>query len=73
MGLEVMLAPPAPGGAEFVTLKPGNPDAELKQHMRGNGPVVLRADGTATFGDVIHTIDILHGAGAKVYLTTEAK
>ncbi len=68
-----MLVPPVPGGAEFVTPKAGNPDAELKQHVRGNGPVVLQADGTATFGDVIHAIDILHGAGAKVYLATTAK
>lgn len=76
MGLEVMLPPPAPGTAQSVTLKAGNgqaSDAELKQHARRDSPVVLQADGTAPFGDVVHAVDVCRAEGAKVFLATPAK
>jgi biopolymer transport protein ExbD len=75
MGLEVLL-PPAPAAAESVTLKAGNgqaSDAELKQHARRDGPVVLRADGTAPFGDVVHAVDVCRAEGARVFLGAPAK
>ncbi len=76
MGLEVLLPPPAPDAAQAVTLKAGNghdSDAELKQHARRDRPVVLQADGTAPFGDVVHAVDVCRAAGAKVFLATPAK
>jgi biopolymer transport protein ExbD len=75
MGLEVLL-PPAPDAAESVTLKAGNgqaSDAELKQHARRDRPVVLRADGTAPFGDVVHAVDVCRAEGARVFLATATK
>ena len=76
MGLEVVLPPPAPDAAQSVTLKAGNgqaSDAELKQHARRDRPVVLQADGTAPFGDVVHAVDVCRAQGAKVFLATPAK
>jgi biopolymer transport protein ExbD len=76
MGLEVLLPPPATDAAQSVTLKAGNgqaSDAELKQHARRERPVVLRADGTAPFGDVVHAVDVCRAEGAKVFLATPAK
>jgi biopolymer transport protein ExbD len=76
MGLEVLLPPPAPDAAQSVTLKAGNgqaSDAELKQHARRDMPVVLQADGTAPFGDVVHAVDVCRAEGAKVFLATPAK
>jgi len=76
MGLEVVLPPPAPDAAQSVTLKAGNgqaSDAELKQHARRDRPVVLQADGTAPFGDVVHAVDVCRAEGAKVFLATPAK
>ena len=76
MGLEVLLPPPAPDAAQSVTLKAGNgqaSDAELKQHARRDRPVVLQADGTAPFGDVVHAVDVCRAEGAKVFLATPAK
>ena len=75
VGLEVLL-PPTPDAALSVTLKSRNgqvSDAELKQHARGDRPVVLQADGTAPFGDVVHAVDVYRGEGAKVFLATGAK
>ena len=75
-GLEVLLPPPAPDAAQSVTLKAGNgqaSDAELKQHARRDQPLVLQADGTAPFGDVVHAVDVCRGEGAKVFLATPAK
>ncbi|MBZ5583592.1 MAG: biopolymer transporter ExbD [Acidobacteriia bacterium] len=75
MGLEALL-PPAPDGAQSVTLNAGNrqaADAELKQYARRDQPVVLRADGTARFGDVVHAIDVCRAEGAKVFLGTPGK
>ena len=76
MGLEVLLPPPAPNASQSVTLKAGNgqdSDAELKQHARRDRPVVLQADGTAPFGDVVHAVDVCRAEGAKVFLATPAK
>jgi len=76
MGLEVLLSPPAPDAAQSVTLKAGigqDSDAELKQHARRDRPVVLQADGTAPFGDVVHAVDVCRAEGAKVFLATPAK
>ena len=76
MGLEVVLPPPASDAAQSVTLKAGNgqaSDAELKQHARRDKPVVLQADGTTPFGDVVHAVDVCRAEGAKVFLTTPAK
>lgn len=76
MGLEVLLPPPAPDAAQSVTLKTGNglaSDAELKQHARRDRPVVLQADGTVPFGDVVHAVDVCRGEEAKVFLATLAK
>lgn len=76
MGLEVVLPPPAPDAAQSVILKAGNgqaSDAELKQHARRDKPVVLQADGTTPFGDVVHAVDVCRAEGAKVFLTTPAK
>ena len=75
VGLEVLL-PPTPDAVLSVTLKSRNgqvSDAELKQHARGDRPVVLQADGTAPFGDVVHAVDVYRGEGAKVFLATGAK
>jgi len=75
MGLEVLL-PPTPDAAQSVTLKAGNgqaSDAELKQRARRDRPVVLQADGTAPFGDVVHAVDVCRAEGAKVFLATPAK
>ena len=76
MGLEVLLTPPVPNAAQSVTLKAGNgqtSDAELKQHARRDRPVVLQADGTAPFGDVVHAVDVCRAEEAKVFLATPAK
>ena len=76
MGLEVLLAPPASDAAQSVTLKIGSgraSDAELKQHARRDRAVVLQADGTAPFGDVVHAVDVCRAEGAKVFLATSAK
>jgi biopolymer transport protein ExbD len=76
MGLEVVLAPPAPDAAQSVTLRAGNgqaSDAELKQHARRDRPIVLQVDGTAPFGDVVHAVDVCRAEGAKVLLATPAK
>jgi biopolymer transport protein ExbD len=74
-GLEVMLTP-APGAAESITLKAGNgqaSDTELKQRAQRDKAVVLRADGTEPFGDVVHAVDVCRAAGAKVFLATPGK
>jgi biopolymer transport protein ExbD len=74
VGLEVLL-PPAPESAQSVTLKASNgqsSDAELKQHARRDGPVVLQADATVPFGDVVHAVDVYRGEGTKVFLATRA-
>jgi biopolymer transport protein ExbD len=76
MGLEVVLPPPAPDAAQSVTLKAGSgqaSDAELKQHALRDRPVVLQADGTAPFGDVVHAVDVCRAEGAKVFLAAPAK
>ncbi|MBI5281183.1 MAG: biopolymer transporter ExbD [Candidatus Solibacter usitatus] len=76
MGLEAPLAPPAPDAAQAVTLKAGSgqaSDAELKQHARRGRPVVLQADGTAPFGDVVHAVDVCRAEGAKVFLSMQGK
>jgi biopolymer transport protein ExbD len=76
MGLEVLLAPLVPDAAQSVTLKAGNgpaSDAELKQHARRDKLVVLQADGTAPFGDVVHAVDVCRAEGATVFLATPAK
>ena len=76
MGLEVLLPPPAPDAAQSVTLKAGNgqaSDAEIKQRVRRDRPVVLQADGAAPFGDVVHAVDVCRGEGAKVFLGAPAK
>jgi len=75
MGLEVLL-PPAPDAAQSVTLNAGNgqaSDAELKQQARRDRLIVLQADGTAPFGDVVHAVDVCRAEGAKVFLGTPAK
>ena len=75
MGLEVLLTA-APDAAHSVTLKAGSgqvSDAELKQHARPDRPVVLQADGTASFGDVVHAVDVCRAQGAKVFLVAAAK
>ena len=75
MGLKVLL-PPAPDAAESVTLTAGNgqaSDAELRQLARRDRPVVLRADGTAPFGDVVHAVDVCRAEGARVFLGAAAK
>jgi biopolymer transport protein ExbD len=76
MGFEVWLRPPATDAAQSVTLKAGNgqaSDAELKQHAQRDRPVVLQADGTAPYGDVVHTIDVCRAEGATVFLATLPK
>jgi biopolymer transport protein ExbD len=74
MGLEVLLPPPTPDTAQSVTLKAGQAsDAELKQHALRDRPVVLQADGTMPFGDVVHAVDVCRAEGAKVFLATPAK
>ncbi len=75
-GLEVLLPPPAPEAAKFLTLKIGNGQpsgAELKHHVQRDKPVVLQVDGKASFGDVVHAIDVCRAAGAKVVLATPEK
>jgi biopolymer transport protein ExbD len=75
MGLEVLL-PPAPDAAQSVTLKAGNgqaSDAELKQHAGRDRPILLHADGTAPFGDMVHAVDVCRAEGARVFLATAAK
>lgn len=67
MGLEVLLPPPAPDAAPSVTLKAGNgqaSDAELIQHARRDRPVVLQAEGTTPFGEVVHAVDVCRAEGA---------
>ena len=76
MGLEVRLPPPAPDVAQSVTLKVGNgqaSDAELKRQARRNRPVVLQADGTAPFAEVVHAVDVCRAEGATVFLATPVK
>jgi len=76
MGLEVLLAPPPPDAAQSVTLKTGEglaSDAELKRHARRDTPVVLQADGTVRFGDVVHAVDVCRAEGANVFLATPAR
>ena len=76
MGLEVLLPPPAPDAAPTVSLKAGNgqaSDAELRQRAQRDRPVVLQADGTAPFGDVVHAVDVCRAQGARVFLATPAK
>jgi biopolymer transport protein ExbD len=34
---------------------------------------VLRADGTAPFGDVVHAVDVCRAEGAKVFLAVPVK
>jgi biopolymer transport protein ExbD len=54
-GFEVLLQPPGPDAA--TTLKVGSgqaSDTELRQHAQRDKPIVLQADGTALFGDVVH-------------------
>lgn len=48
-------------------------DPHLKQHARRGRPVVLQADGTAAFGEVVHAVDVCRAEGAKVFLATPAK
>jgi len=74
MGLEVQLLP-APDGAQPVSLRAGNgqaSDAELRQHAQRDGLVVLRADGGAAFGDVVHAVDVCRAEAAKVFLLAPA-
>jgi biopolymer transport protein ExbD len=76
MGLEVLLPPPAPDAAQSVTLKAGDgqaSDAELKRLARRDGAVIVQAEGTVPFGDVVHAVDVCRAAGAKVFLATAAK
>ena len=76
MGLEVLLAPPAPDAARSVTLKAGNghaSDAELKQYARRDGPILLQTDGAVSFDDVVHAVDVCGAQGAKVFLASQAK
>ena len=76
MGLEVQLPPPVPDAAQSVILKAGNglaSDAELKRSARRDRPIVLRADGTVVFGDVVHAIDVCRAEGAQVFLASSAK
>jgi biopolymer transport protein ExbD len=76
MGLEVLVAPPAPDGAQTMTVKAGNGqalDAELKKSVRRDRPVVLAAEGTAPFGEVVRAVDVCHAEGAKVFLAMPAK
>lgn len=76
MGLEVLLPPPVPAGAHSVTLKAGDArasDAELKQHARPDRPVMLQADGSTPFSDIIHAVDLCRAQGATVLLATPAK
>lgn len=75
MGLDVLLAP-VPDPAESVTVKIGTgqtTDTELKQQARRGRPVVLQAEATAPFGDVVHAVDVCRAEGAKVFLATPAK
>ena len=69
-GLEVLLPAP-PGGAPAVAV--GATDAQLKQRARQDRPVVLQAGGKTAFGDVVHAIDVLRAAGARVYLGAAGK
>ena len=76
MGLEVLLPPPAPDAAQSVTLNAGSgqaSDAELKQHALRDRPVVLQADGTVPFGDVVHAVDVCRAGRGQVFLATPAK
>ena len=76
MGFEVQLPPPAPDAAQSVTLKVGNvqaSDGELRRHARRHRPILLHADGTVPFGDVVHAVDVCRAAGAKVFLAMQAK
>jgi biopolymer transport protein ExbD len=76
MGLEVLLAPPASDAAHRVSLKAGNhrpSDTELKQYARQDKLVVLQADGTVSFGDVVRAIDLCRAEGARVFLAAPAK
>jgi len=70
MGLEVLL-PPSPDAAQTVILKASDgqtSDAELKQ-LAGQGMlIILQADGTTPFGDVVHAVDLFRGDGARVFL-----
>jgi biopolymer transport protein ExbD len=75
MGLEALLSPP-PETAQSVTLRAGNSrasEAELKQQAVGGRPVALRADAATPFGDVVHAVDVYHGAGADVFLAALAQ
>jgi len=75
MGLEVLLPAP-PDGEVFVTLKAGNgqaSDAELKQRARQGRPIMLKADGAAPFGDVVHAVDVCRAEGVKVFLAAPAQ
>jgi biopolymer transport protein ExbD len=74
MGLEVLLAPPAPKMAKVVTIKAGQmADAELRQQAQEGRPIVLQAEGKTPFGDVVHAADVCRGAGARVFLATDGK
>jgi len=75
-GLEVLLPPPAPDTAQSTTVRIGSgqpSDAELKQRVQRDRPVVLEVDEAAPFGEVIHVIDVCRTAGAKIYLATAGK
>jgi biopolymer transport protein ExbD len=75
-GLQVLLPPPAPNVAQSTILRVGNgqpSDAELKQRVQRDRPVVLQVDEAAPFGDVVHVVDVCRTAGAEVYLATAGK
>jgi biopolymer transport protein ExbD len=75
-GVEVMLPPPAPDAEQSMTLKVGRgqfSSTELKQHALEDRTVVLQVEGNASFGDVVHAVDVCRAAGAKVFLAAPGK
>ena len=75
-GLEVLIPPPSSDPARSATLRIGNrgvSDAELRQHLQRDRPVLLRADEGTPFGGVVHAIDVCRAEGAQVYLDAPPK
>ena len=69
-GLEVLLSAPA---GQVAALKAGSSDAELEKQVRKGQMVMLQADGTMPFGQIVHAVDVCHAAGSKVILAISGK
>jgi biopolymer transport protein ExbD len=70
-GLEVRLPPAAPDTARSTTIRVGHghpSDSELSQSVRRDIPVVLEVDANTPFRDVVHVVDLCHGAEVTVFL-----